>query len=144
MILANPVAVPFWASAWPLALLGVGAEVLALQAWFRRRCTAPADLGFALLMMHGFTWPVFALAVETTHAATGLSFLLCNAVFEVLVVIAEAGLIRELTRNRFFVRHYPGRPFTWWQALLASLFGNGVSIVVSLLAIGGFALLMKR
>lgn len=144
MIIANSVVVSFWGSFWLLPLLAMFAEVVVEEAWIRRRCTDPGEVGFALFIMNGVTWLAFMSAVESTHALTKLPYWCCNVVFEVVVVVVEAWLIRDMTRNRFFVRRYRGGSLTWRQALAVSIVGNGVSVMASLLLLAGLMLLAYR
>jgi hypothetical protein len=85
-------------------------------------------------------WLMMAVAVSSLFGLTGIfpeiedhNYLLILAlivfsVLEVCVVFVEAWCMRRLSRRRFF--HKDQTPLTWKYALLLSLCGNVVSLLV--------------
>lgn len=143
-MLADPVVVPLYAdwTVWVFALLAIWAEVRTVMSLLRRSGSESQRLLAPLVGMNLATWTLFLVGVDCADRCQ-LPMVPAIAVLEVLVVLAETGMLHAMTRGRLFSRGVRCKPLTWSRAFFVSLVGNLVSVVVSIALPYAFAMLLR-
>lgn len=130
---ANPILVPSYANPflWGLAILAMMIEVRTV-AWLLRRMGRNVDrVKGPLGLLNLATWFPFLVAMDRAPADTALQFTASVTVLEIVVMVVETFLIRELCAGRLFLREPACGTVTLRQAIGLSIAGNLASIAAS-------------
>lgn len=142
-MLPNPIVVPAYAdpSAWIFGFIGMAAEIAVVQRLLRRHGEVDPHSAGRLFVANVVTWGAFLVAVDRIDAGPGDVEPWHFALLEVGVVLAEALILQGLARRGLLLVKRASLELRLRRALLVSLLGNVVSILLPMLLLGAAALL---